>query len=149
MISKSLNSTTMKKIKSLIYGLLAIMVTAACDKDLLNIPNPNEPTTETFWQTEDDAQKGLNAAYSRFYKEGTWMRWLSFRYDLGSDEGWSTSPWNELADWTRFNYVNYNFWEGNNVHWEDFYVGIFRANQVLKFTRSEERRVGKECSMQG
>src|SRR5690606_12264187 len=54
-------------------------------------------------------------------------------YDLGSDEGWSTSPWNELAEWTRFNYVNYNFWEGNNVHWEDFYVGIFRANQVLKY----------------
>ncbi len=122
----------MKRMKLIIYGFLAVVITTACSKDLLNIKNPNEPTTETFWQTEDDAQKGLNAAYSRFYKEGTWMRWLSFRYDLGSDEGWSTSPWNELADWTRFNYVNYNFWEGNNVHWEDFYVGIFRANQVLK-----------------
>lgn len=134
MVSKSLINTTMKKIKSLIYGFLAVVVSTACDKDLLNISNPNEPTTETFWQTEDDAQKGLNAAYSRFYKEGTWMRWLSFRYDLSSDEGWSTSPWNELADWTRFNYVNYNFWEGNNVHWEDFYVGVFRANQVLHYT---------------
>lgn len=124
----------MKRFKLIICGLLLLGIAGSCKKSLLDINNPNEPTTETFWKTEDDAQKGLNATYSRFYKEGTWMRWLSFRYDLGSDEGWSTSPWNELADWTRFNYVNYNFWEGNNVHWEDFYVGIFRANQVLKFT---------------
>ena len=66
-----------------------------------------------------------------FYKEGTWMRWLSFRYDLTSDEGWSSSPWIELGDWTRFLYNNYNFYEGNNIHWEHFYVGIFRCNQVL------------------
>src|SRR5690606_10960478 len=46
-------------------------------------------------------------------------------------EGWSSSPWTELGDWTRFNYVNYNFWEGNNIHWEDFYVSIFSAKQVL------------------
>lgn len=37
------------------------------------------------------------------------MRWLSFRYDLTSDEGWSSSPWIELGDWTRFLYNNYNF----------------------------------------
>ena len=59
------------------------------------------------------------------------MRWLSFRYDLTSDEGWSSSPWIELGDWTRFLYNNYNFYEGNNIHWEHFYVGIFRCNQVL------------------
>lgn len=123
----------MKRINIVICGLLATLVYTSCSHDLLDIENPNEPTTGTFWKTEDDAQKGLDAVYSRFYKEGTWMRWLSFRYDLGSDEGWSTSPWNELADWTRFNYVNYNFWEGNNQHWEDFYVSIFRANQVLHY----------------
>ncbi len=59
------------------------------------------------------------------------MRWLSFRYDLTSDEGHSTSPWMELGQWTRFEYNNYNFWEGNNIHWEHFYMGIFRCNQVL------------------
>ncbi|GAA4795735.1 RagB/SusD family nutrient uptake outer membrane protein [Olivibacter ginsenosidimutans] len=123
----------MRKIQYISLWIFSFTLFTACKKDLLDIENPNEPTTETFWKTEDDAQKGINAAYSRFYKEGTWMRWLSFRYDLSSDEGWSTSPWNELGDWTRFNYVNYNFFEGNNVHWQDFYVGIFRANQVLKY----------------
>ena len=66
------------------------------------------------------------------------MRWLSFRYDLTSDEGWSSSPWIELGDWTRFLYNNYNFYEGNNIHWEHFYVGIFRCNQVLAHVPSIE-----------
>jgi hypothetical protein len=122
----------MKKINC-ILSVAAIFLMYACNESLLEIENPNEPTVSTFWKTEDDAQKGINAAYSMLYKCGGWMRWLSFRYDLGSDEGWSNSPWNELAEWTKFNYVNYNFWEGNNEHWEEFYVGIFRANQVLKY----------------
>lgn len=121
----------MKTYQLIIWGVALSLVVAGCNKNLLDIDNPNEAPVHTFWQTEADAQKGVNAAYSSLYKEGTWMRWLSFRYDLSSDEGWSTSPWNELGDWTRFNYVNYNFFEGNNVHWANFYAGIFRANQVL------------------
>jgi hypothetical protein len=128
----------MKKNNYIISGLLLIFLIQACNDSLLEIDNPNEPTVSTFWKTEDDAQKGINAAYSMLYKCGGWMRWLSFRYDLGSDEGWSSSPWNELAEWTHFNYVNYNFWEGNNEHWEEFYVGIFRANQVLKYVAEIE-----------
>ncbi|HCC52420.1 MAG TPA: RagB/SusD family nutrient uptake outer membrane protein [Porphyromonadaceae bacterium] len=118
-----------------IYGLLiasTLMLGTGCDSGLLDIENPNEVTNTTYWLSADDAQAGVNACYSFLYKEGTWMRWLSFRYDLTSDEGWSSSPWIELGDWTRFLYNNYNFYEGNNVHWEHCYVGIFRCNQVLK-----------------
>ncbi len=119
-------------------SVILLFSITGCSDSLLDIDNPNEPVVTNFWKTEADAQKGLNAVYSRFYKEGVWMRWLSFRYDLGSDEGWSSSPWNELAEWTRFNYVNYNFWEGNNIHWEHLYVGVFRANQVLKYAQDIE-----------
>jgi hypothetical protein len=123
----------MKKISYILGTAAILLLMQACNESLLEVENPNEPTVTTFWKTEDDAQKGINAAYSMLYKCGGWMRWLSFRYDLGADEGYSNSPWNELAEWTKFNYVNYNFWEGNNEHWEEFYVGIFRANQVLKY----------------
>ncbi|MFZ5429522.1 MAG: RagB/SusD family nutrient uptake outer membrane protein [Bacteroidota bacterium] len=123
----------MKKIHLIIIVLLALMAGTSCNSDLINIDNPNQATTESFWKTPDDAIAGINACYSSLYKEGTWMRWLSFRYDLTSDEGWSSSPWNELANWTNFNYANYNFYEGNRVHMEHFYRGIFRTNQVLKF----------------
>lgn len=117
-----------------IYGLLlvgALTLCTGCSSSLLDIENPNEVTNTTYWNKAEDAQAGVNACYSMFYKEGTWMRWLSFRYDLTSDEGWSSSPWIELGDWTRFLYNGYDFYEGNVVHWEHFYVSIFRCNQVL------------------
>lgn len=121
----------MKKIYRFLFaGVLALCATG-CSSSLLDIENPNEVTNTTFWKSADDAKAGVNACYSFLYKEGTWMRWLSFRYDLSSDEGWSSSPWIELGDWTRFLYNNYDFYEGNKVHWEHFYVGIFRCNQVL------------------
>lgn len=120
----------MKKIyQLLVVGVLFLF--SGCSASLLDINNPNETTIPTFWKTASDAEAGVNACYSFLYKEGGWMRWLSFRYDLSSDEGWSSSPWIELGDWTRFVYSNYDFYEGNRLHWETFYVGIFRTNQVL------------------
>ena len=136
----------MKRIYRNIMVLLISILATSCSEDLLDIDNPNQATSNTFWKTETDAESGINACYSFLYKEGTWMRWLSFRYDLTSDEGWSSSPWNELAQWTNFNYTNYNFYEGNVVHWEHFYVGIYRCNQVLnnvpdiEFTSDPDRK---------
>jgi hypothetical protein len=123
----------MKNIK--IYILAAIFTTIgfSCSEDLLDIDNPNAPTVEQGWKTEKDAEAGVNACYGMFYKPSTWTRWIYFRYDLSSDEGHSTSPWIELADWTRFRYNNYNFWDGNNWHWRDFYKAVFRTNQVLAY----------------
>lgn len=121
----------MKKIKIAI--LLALLSTgfSACQDDLLDQPNPNTLTEQQFWKSESDAQQGINAAYAMFYKPGIWSRWMYFRLDLTSDEGFSKSPWIELGDWTRFQYINYNFWEGNSNTWRDTYKAIFRCNQVL------------------
>jgi hypothetical protein len=118
-------------IKILFVICMVALVTPACKRDLLNVDNPNSLTEEMFWNTEDDAQKAVNAAYAMFYKPGGWARWIYFRLDLTSDEGFSKSPWVELADWTRFQYINYNFWEGNVNTWRDTYKAIFRCNQVL------------------
>jgi starch-binding outer membrane protein, SusD/RagB family len=103
----------------------------SCKKSLLDVTNPNTLTEDQFWKTEADAQAGLNAVYAMFYKPGLWSRWIYFRLDLTSDEGFSNSPWIELADWTRFQYINYNFSEGNVLTWRDTYKAVFRCNQVL------------------
>lgn len=135
-----------------IYIILSIVsgvIFSSCNADLLDISNPNQATTETYWKTESDAEAGINACYSALYKEGTWMRWLSFRYDLASDEGLSTSPWIELADWTHFNYTNYNFYEGNNIHWEHFYMAIYRCNQVLYYVPEIEMNAVKKSQALG
>ncbi|WP_129714148.1 RagB/SusD family nutrient uptake outer membrane protein [Pedobacter sp. SYP-B3415] len=122
----------MKKTFLIIFFAGLLVSTAGCKKDLLDQSNPNTLTTDQFWRTEADAQKGVNAIYHMFYQNGGFNRWIYFRLDLTSDEGFSKSPWVELADWTRFQYVNYNFWEGNVNTYRDFYKAIFRCNQVLE-----------------
>ena len=123
----------MKTISAKIILCCLLIVAVSCKKELLEQDNPNTLTVEQFWKTETDAQKGVNAIYAMFYQTGGWNRWIYFRLDLTSDEGFSNSPWTELGDWTRFQYINYNFWEGNVNTYRDFYKAIFRCNQVLTY----------------
>ncbi len=116
----------MKKI--FVYLFFVGLLFPACEVD---VTNPNDLEVRVFWQSPADAESGVNAIYNMFYKPGTYSRWIWFRLDLTSDEGFSSSPWIELADWTRFIYNNYNFWEGNAWTYRDCYEAIFRANQVL------------------
>jgi len=121
--------------KKIIYILFAVFLFTSCKVD---VQNPNAITTATFWETERDAEYGVNAIYNMFYKPGTYSRWIWFRLDLTSDEGFSQSPWAELKEWTQFRYTNYNFWEGNGWTYRDCYEAIFRANQVLHFVPDME-----------
>ncbi|MBZ9731238.1 RagB/SusD family nutrient uptake outer membrane protein [Salegentibacter sp. JZCK2] len=121
----------MKKLLLIFTVICSLLAVVSCQEEELDLKNPNALTTNQFWVTPNDAELGVNSIYAMFYKDGLWTRWMYFRLDLTSDEGYSTSPWIELADWTRFNYINYNFWEGNGVTWRDSYKAIFRANQVL------------------
>lgn len=114
-----------------IVTVFLLLLSPSCKEELLEQANPVSITTGQFWLTENDAQLGINSVYAMFYKPGLWSRWIYFRLDLTSDEGFSNSPWIELADWTRFQYINYNFWEGNAVTFRDTYKAIFRCNQVL------------------
>ncbi|MDR3059754.1 MAG: RagB/SusD family nutrient uptake outer membrane protein [Prevotella sp.] len=116
--------------KKLIYILFAVFLFSSCDVD---VENPNSIVKKNYWQTETDAQYGINSVYNMFYKPGTYSRWIWFRLDLTSDEGYSQSPWAELKEWTDFRYNNYNFWEGNGWTYRDCYEAIFRANQVLHY----------------
>jgi hypothetical protein len=135
----------MKKIFLITVVFLNLLSLSSCDREL-ELSNPNTLTTGQYWATESDAQAGINSVYAMFYKDGMWQRWIYFRLDLTSDEGFSQSPWIELADWTRFNYINYNFWEGNSVTWRDTYKAIFRCNQVIanvpkiEFNNEEDKK---------
>jgi hypothetical protein len=123
--------------KKFIYILLAALIVSSCD---VSVENPNTNTVPTFWKSETDALYGVNAVYNMFYKPGTYSRWLWFRLDLTSDEGFSQSPWAELREWTQFIYNNYNFWDGNVWIYRDHYEAIFRANQVLTYVPDIEFR---------
>jgi starch-binding outer membrane protein, SusD/RagB family len=116
--------------KQLLLLIAIPVVLASCKKSELNIPNPNQATTQQFWLTANDAQLGVNAIYSTYHRAGI-SRWMHFLEIIRPDEGFSTSP----APWIRnyydlFNYENYNDGLISSL-WQDCYIGINRANQVL------------------
>lgn len=112
------------------FGIFAAMV--SCKKTTeLEIPNPNVPDESNFWKTGNDALLGLNAVYGNFYRNGSpGSRWMPFYMDVRSDDGYSTSPWNELRSVGGLNITQYSF-EVNYDTWWHHWRGVYRANQVL------------------
>lgn len=100
------------------------------ESKLLDQVNPNQASTATFWKTSDDAIKGLNAAYSGM-QERRWSLWLRFLTDLSSDEGYSQSPWTDLANISKFIVTDYNI-PMNRESFEAAYQGLYRTHQVLE-----------------
>ena len=120
-------------IKYCLVATLALSATA-CKKSLeLDIENPNRVDESNFWKTNTDALLGLNAVYGNFYRNGSpGSRWMPFYMDIRSDDGYSTSPWNELKSVGALNITQYSF-EVNYDTWWHHWRGVYRANQVLAY----------------
>jgi len=116
------------------YCLAATLIISviSCKKSLdLDIENPNRIDESNFWKTSSDAVEGINAVYGNFYRNGSpYSRWLPYYMDVRSDDGYSTSPWNELRSISALNITQYSF-EVNYDTWWHHWRGVYRANQVL------------------
>lgn len=118
----------MKKIFLNILVAVAVMATG-CSKQL-EIENPNQVSAEFYWNTADEAIRGVNAVYSTLHR-GSISRWLPFYYIIRSDEGKSVSPATDIvSNMDQFLITDYNYWNAYGV-WNDNYMGINRANQVI------------------
>ncbi|WP_375417259.1 RagB/SusD family nutrient uptake outer membrane protein [uncultured Hymenobacter sp.] len=120
----------MKLVKLTTAALASTLLLGSCDKDLLEKVNPNQPATSTFWQNQNDAVRSVNSAYGALQLPGTYSRWIWFALDLRSDEGYSKSPWTDLANFTRFIQLDYNFEPSASI-WTDHYRGVYRCNQII------------------
>ncbi len=124
----------MDKIKYLILLILGLLI-ISCDS-LLDQKNPNRQDSETFWETEEDLEQGLNAAYRPLRFNGQYRRWLHILYVSRSDEGYSTSPDANFQSYSNFRTLNNGSTEAVLYTWLDLYKGIFWANQVIYHGRN-------------
>ncbi|GLU43914.1 RagB/SusD family nutrient uptake outer membrane protein [Allomuricauda sp. NBRC 101325] len=114
-------------------GLIAVsgllMTSCVKEEDLVQV-NPNEQSEESFWQTDEDALKGVNSIYGSMMIDGTYMRSTQMLLDLKDDGTRSNSPWAAMANIGKF---NSSIADEAIYGWtyRDFYQGIFRANQVF------------------
>ena len=113
------------------YSLLAIGIffVSSCEKDFLNLENPNDLSAASFWSSEDEVQKGLVATYGALQLNGllggTATVELPVRSDVGRPNNWN-------ANAIGLNKLTFN--DNTNIvrlRWRDNYIGIYRANQVL------------------
>lgn len=116
--------------KYIIIFTISIVILSGCKRNFDEV-NPNAPTIASFWESSDDAVKGVNAVYGTFYRTpGLYSRWIYYHGILKSDEGFGSGGDGGLNNLMRFNQTNYN--DGlTALTWETFYVGVFRANQVI------------------
>lgn len=115
----------------LVAASLTLGLTSCVMEDDLNQVDPNVNTTGSFWKTDEDAVKGVNAVYGSLLTDGTYMRSTPLLLDLKGDDSRSFSPWGSMYNVGRF---NSNVTDAAIYGWayETYYQGIYRANQVLE-----------------
>jgi len=117
--------------KYILAFVAAMMLATGCEKDLEQT-NPNQQTSATFWQSQDDAIKGVNAAYQTLIIDGGYMRSTPLLLDTRGDDIKSNSPWDQM-----YNSGKFALNTGNDAiyGWAfgAYYEGISKANQVLDF----------------
>ena len=117
-------------IKLSVFTLSILILSSCVNEDDLFQVDPNVQTTESFWQTPEDAVNGLNAAYGKLTVDGTYMRCSPLLLDLKGDDCRSNSPWGAMANVGRFN----SSIADNAIYgwaFETYYQGVYRCNQVL------------------
>lgn len=109
--------------------ITAVLIGCSSCKKYLDLTNPNQQTTATFWKTEDDATAAVNAVYQSMYYDGTFMRMAQCALDFRADDVQSPSPWDVLSNTASFKGQNNSIMQ--QWLWIAFYGGVTRANFVL------------------
>lgn len=117
--------------KSNIYILLSglLLLLSACnEEEFLTRTNPNTITTDLYWQSPEDFESGLAATYGALQfraVSGDQLTYEWVRGDIGGTEPWYPQlPFRNLTFNDNTEFVT--------ARWNELYVGIFRANQVLE-----------------
>lgn len=94
--------------------------------------NPNQETSSTFFENQEDAVRAVNAVYNRLASvNGTYAQWPFFMRDQRSDISYSNSPWVDLSNLSKFTFASGYDFEPNLATWNDHYTTIGRANRVI------------------
>lgn len=116
--------------KIVIISIIAFTFFSGCKRDF-DKPNPNSLTIASFWNTQADAVKGVNAVYSTLKRQASvYSRWMYYHRILRSDEGFGSGGDIGLNNLMSFVQTDYNTALTAET-WQNLYVGVYRANQAI------------------
>ncbi|WP_316734499.1 RagB/SusD family nutrient uptake outer membrane protein [Pedobacter aquatilis] len=110
----------------------AMLLTASCKKDFLNVPPQGQQPSVTFWKTPDDALKGVNAIYAQL------RSWDNVAFNAiciestGSDEADKGSTPTDATFFNLYDQFTVTSTQGAlQGFWTGQYQNINLCNQVL------------------
>lgn len=124
----------MRTIKYILIILVALG-SSSCEKDYLELSNPNLIDKDNFWKTEADFEMGVNAIYQSMYYDGAYMRFAPLALDLRGDDIRGDSPWPVIDLAGKFGRATDELLQ--HWTWISFYGGVHRANQVISRIEDE------------
>lgn len=113
----------------LLLMCLSLLFTTACnEEEFLTETNPNAITSDTFWETEGQFQSALVTVYSALQFQS--VSGGETIYDMILGDICGTETWYRP---TAFRNLTFN----DGIYhvtdkWDELYIGIFRANQVIQ-----------------
>jgi hypothetical protein len=128
-LSKSKKILSATKVVTLVA--LVSLFSSGCKKDLLDVPNENTYTDESYFKTPTQFNEAIIATYAVFSHAGMMSREWYFIFDLLANEAEKASP---LVG-TELQLADYSFSSSNEDIvwlWGSLYRMIFRANLALK-----------------
>lgn len=123
--------------KNIIITLLSLLLLGlySCEDDEFLVKEPlNDITTETFYQTEEDAHAAVFAAYDPLQWYGLYSNNMWAIGDIRSDDAIKgDGPPSDGIEWHQLD--NFNVLPANMIlfeGWSACYAGIFRSNIVIE-----------------
>lgn len=129
----------MKKIFISAALLSGLMCASSCSEDLLEIPQKNTSSTDSFYKTDADAQSALTAMYATYIgeiggNEGIWSAYLTLINYSADDIFAAGGDINDHADFRIFNEFRYDASSGCiNTLYNHIYKSIYSANLVINY----------------
>ncbi|MEI6866498.1 RagB/SusD family nutrient uptake outer membrane protein [Flavicella sp.] len=137
----------MKTIYKILSITIVLVISQACSEEFLDI-KPEGPVESDFWQTADQADQGLLAAYNPLQTEATYGR-AEWFFTTTSDDYWVGRNKASIREWELFNmYTDIDYYYS---HWQDFWSIIKRSGDVLRnvpdmdITDAEKNRLTGEA----
>ena len=127
----------MRNLKKIILFLLLIIIVSlgSCDEgEFLTEVNPNAVTEDTFWKTQEQFNTALTTVYGALQFQSISGGLLGHQMVRGDIAG--TEPWYRNLQFRNLTFNDGTFYVTDK--WNELYIGVFRANQVINQLQSAD-----------
>lgn len=128
----------MKILKNIKLLFLSSLILIGCDEDqFLEQVNPNATTADTFWKSEKQFNSALTTVYGALQFQS--ISGGETQYDMVLGDIAGTESWYRPAAFRNLTYNDGSYFVTDK--WNELYVGIFRANQVIQYIEEADATI--------